>query len=455
MTTNVDTIVIGGGMAGVPMALRAARHGPTLLIDGDKLGGTCLNRGCIPTKTMIHSAKVAHLARRAKDFGVHTGPVDIDMDAVVDRKTDVLTSIRDGSYRAVDKSADLTLIEEWARFVGLKTIDAGGETYQADRIVINNGALPHIPSIPGIDTVAYLDSTSALELRQVPEHLIVLGGGYVGCEFAQMYRRFGSNVTMVQRAERLLPAEDPDVSRVIEDVFKGEGIELFTSATIERLKPGNGGIVATVGDDEVAASHLLVSAGRTPNTASLDVEAAGIATDERGFIKAGTDYSTTAEGVYAIGDVIGPPMFTHTARDDAALLYRHLYRGEDITTASRIVPRAVFTDPEVATFGLSEEQARNQFGDDVAVGIDRFRGVARAKAIGETAGFVKIIVGPDRQILGATIVGPQAGDLIAELVVAAAGGLPVDIVRRAIHIHPTLAEAVNAAAGGVHRPATD
>ncbi len=453
MSEHIDTIVIGGGMAGLPLALRAARHGRTVLVEGGLLGGTCLNRGCIPTKTMIHSAKVAHLARRSTDFGVSVGEVRVDLSAVVDRKDEIVASIRRGSYRALERADDFRLVEGWARFVGPRQVEVNGDVMEAERVVINTGAQPAVPDVPGLDGIDYLDSTSALDLRSVPAHLMVWGGGYVGCELAQMFRRFGAEVTVLQRGPRLLPAEDPDVSAVIEEVFQREGIDVRTGTTADAVSAGGGGLVVRIGGETLEATHLLVATGRTPSTASLGLAAAGVETDERGFVKVGAGYETTAPGVFAIGDVIGPPMFTHSARDDAALLYRQLFRGTDIAAAARLVPHAVFTDPEVATFGLTERTARDRFGDDVGVGVERFRGVARAKAIGETDGLVKIVTGPNRQLAGATIVGPDAANLIHELVVAATGGLSVDAVRSAIHIHPTLAEAVNAAAGGVHRPA--
>ena len=454
MIDEVETIVLGGGMAGLPLALRAARRGTTVLVEGGLLGGTCLNRGCIPTKTMIHSAKIAHLARRASEFGVDVGDVTVDLGRIVDRKDSIVTSIRSGSDRAAERADDLTVVRDWGRFVGPRRVEAGGAVYDADNIVINTGARPSIPNLVGIETVETLDSTGALDLRKIPEHLIVLGGGYVGCEFAQMYRRFGAAVTLVHRRDRLLPNEAPDVSAVVEGAFTEEGIDLRLGEQPTEVGTSSGGVALTVGTHEINASHLLVAVGRTPSTDALGLDLAGVATDGRGFVVVGPDFSTSAAGVYAIGDVVGPPMFTHTARDDAALLARHLFKGEDITTASRLVPHAIFTDPEVASFGLSEDQATEQYGSDLLIGKEQFRGVAKARAMGETAGFVKIIARPDGVIVGATIAGPDAGNLIHELVVAASAGLRIEQVRDAIHIHPTLAEAVNAAAGGVHRPTT-
>jgi len=450
---DVDTVVIGGGMAGLPFALRAAGQGPTVLIEGDLLGGTCLNRGCIPTKTMIHSAKVAHLARRAGEFGIDLIGVSVDLGRIVDRKDSLVTAIRSGSYRAAERAVDLALVKGWARFVDSNHVEAAGQMFRSDRIVINTGAHPGVPNLSGIEDVPTLDSTSALQLRAVPEHLIVLGGGYVGCEFAQMYARFGSRVTVVQRRLHLLPTEDAAVSEVIERVFRREGIEVLLGEDPSAVSALDGGVVLSVGERRVEASHLLVAVGREPNTSQLGLNSAGVVVDENGFILVSDEFETSVPGIYAIGDVTGPPLFTHSARDDAALLARYLLKGEDITTSNRLVPHAVFTDPEVAAFGLSESETEARYGDAI-VGAEGFHGVAKAKAIGETDGFVKIVARPDRVVVGATIVGPDAGNLIHELVVAACAGLTVDQVRGAIHIHPTLAEAVNAAAGGVHRPAS-
>lgn len=454
-TESVDTIVVGGGMAGLPMALRSARHGRTVLIEPGPLGGTCLNRGCIPTKTMIHSAKVAHLARRSVEFGVETGEVRVDLRAVVERKNRVLASIRDGSYRAVERSDNLTLVEDSARFVSEHSLQVDGVQYRADTVVINTGAQPTVPDVPGLGESGYLTSTEALDLVAIPDHLIVVGGGYVGCELAQMFRRFGSEVTLIQRPGRLLPEEDSDVSQVVESVFKEEGINIRTGETmVDVVRREDHSVEVVTDTGPVTGSHFLLAVGRTPNTGGLGLDDAGVAVDGKGFVVVDDRYATSAEGVYAIGDVVGPPMFTHTARDDAALLYRSLFKG-DAGVAARLVPHAVFTDPEVGSFGLTEEVARDRFGDRIAVGIERFRGVGRARAIGEIAGFVKIVTGPDRKIVGATVVGPDAGNLVHELVVAASAGMTVDALAGVVHIHPTLAEGISAAAGGVHRPSTD
>lgn len=278
-------------------------------------------------------------------------------------------------------------------------------------------------------------------------------GGYVGCEFAQMFRRFGADVTVIQHGDGLLAAEDPDTSEVVQTAFESEGIDVRTGVEVNGIhRMSDGWFEVYVGDKRIKGSAVLIAVGRTPNTDQLGLETVGVETDMRGFVTVDDGYQTSVSGVYAIGDVIGLPMFTHSARDDVALLYRRVFKGADKTSADRLIPHAVFTDPEVASFGLSEDVARAKFVVGVSVGVAKFRGVAKAKAIGETAGFVKIIADPDRKIIGATIVGPDAGNLIHELVVAAIAGLSVEELGRIIQIHPTLAEAVSAAAGGVHKP---
>jgi len=459
--THFDLVVLGGGMAGLPIANKAAYKGlRTALVERDTLGGTCLNRGCIPTKTMIESARAAHTARTAARFGVRVeGDVSVDLASVVRRKDEVVRSIRENAYRQVERNERLTLFEAEGRFLEPGVIGVGNATIRAERVVINTGARPTRPDVEGLADVPYLTSRGLLDVTDLPEHLVVVGGGYVGCEFAQMFRRFGSRVTLVQRGPHLLPGEDPAAADVIADVFREEGIDLFLDTEARRVeRRGSGFRLHVAADGEVRAidgTALLIAAGRTPNTDALDLSAAGVEVDERGFVVVDEAYRTTAHDVWAIGDVIGGPMYTHSARDDAERLYRHIVNGEVATSAGRNVPRAVFTDPEVASVGMTEGEARAE-GREIKVGEHPFTRVARAKAMGETAGFVKLVAdaGSD-ELIGATIVGPHAGELIHELVLALDLGATYDRIGRSLHVHPTLAEGVNSAAGGVHRPAGD
>lgn len=459
--THYDLVVLGGGMAGLPIANKAAYKGlRTALVERETLGGTCLNRGCIPTKTMIESARAAHAVRTAERLGVLVGgDVRVDLAAVVRRKDEVVRSIRDGAYRQVEKNERLTLIEAEGRFVEPGVIEVGDATIRAERVVINTGARPTFPNIEGLADVPYLTSRELLDVTDLPEHLVVVGGGYVGCEFAQMFRRFGSRVTIVQRGAHLLPGEDPAAADVIADVFREEGIDLLLGAEARRVEPRGAGFRLHVASDcaprAIDGTALLIAAGRTPNTDALNLSAAGVETDERGFVAVDEAYRTAVQDVWAIGDVIGGPMYTHSARDDAERLYRHVVKGEEATSEGRNVPRAVFTDPEVASVGMTEGEAQ-EVGREVKVGEHPFTRVARAKAMAQTAGFVKLVADAETdRLIGATIVGPHAGELIHELVIALDLGATYDQIGRSLHAHPTLAEGINSAAGGVHRPAGD
>ncbi|MGK7312342.1 MAG: dihydrolipoyl dehydrogenase [Candidatus Longimicrobiales bacterium M2_2A_002] len=456
---SCDLVVIGGGMAGLPIANKAAYKGlRTVLVEKETLGGTCLNRGCIPTKTMIHSARVAHLVRRAGDFGVRTSAPDVDLGAVVDRKNEVVERIRNGSYRQVRNNENLELIEGEARFEPDGAVRVGGRVTRAPKVIVNVGARPAVPDIAGLDRTPYLTSRQVLDLRELPESLIVIGGGFVGIELAQMFARFGTRVTVLQRNERILPREEPEIGDALREILEEEGLSIRTEADVREVEPLDDGVRVRfrTADDvkEIDGHRLLVAAGRTPNTDALGLNGPGADVDDRGFIRVNSRFRTTAEGIYAIGDVTGRPMFTHSARDDADVLYRILVKDDtDASTDGRVVPHAVFTDPEVASVGLTEEEARQQ-GHEVAVGRQDFSGVARAWAMGETQGFIKLVAEADsKRLLGAHILGPSAGELIHELALGLVLDVTVDDVARTLHVHPTLAEGINAAAGGVHRPA--
>ncbi|WP_227377724.1 dihydrolipoyl dehydrogenase [Haladaptatus halobius] len=457
-TDTYDLIVLGGGMAGLPVSIKGARKGlKTALIEDSYLGGTCLNRGCIPTKTMIRSAEVANLVDRAEVFGINReGEAYTDMEAVVERKQRILESIREGAYTNVENTENLDLIEGRGRFESPTEITVNDRVLTADKIVVNTGARPAKPPIEGLDEVSTLDSTSAIELTEVPRHLAVVGGGYVGCEYAQMYERFGTEVTMFQRGDRLLPQEDSDVGTEIQEVFESEGIDVRTNASVDQLESTESDIKVSATEDgetvTVDASHVLIAAGRQPNSDTIGLEKAGIETDEKGFIEIDEQFQTTADPVWALGDVVGGPMFTHSARNDADLLYRHLIKDKTIEAHDRIVPHAVFTDPQVGRVGLTEEQAKEQ-GYEIAVGQSDYADQGKPKALGETEGFVKIVSDADTgDILGGHIVGEQGADLIHEIVIAMKLGGSAEDIADMIHIHPTLPEVINSAAGGVHKP---
>ena len=452
MVERYDTLVLGGGKSGLPLALRAGRHGRVAFVEKEKLGGTCLNRGCIPTKTMIASATVADQIRQAGEFGVRVGAPNVNLAAVVDRKDTIVDTIRTGAYQTVDRAATVDLYPTAGRFTGPHRLRVDGADLEADRIFLATGLRTAIPAIDGLDTVPYLTSRTLLDLRELPEHLLVVGGGYIGCEFAQMFRRFGSRVTIVQRADRLLPAEDPDISAAVLAGFVADCIDVLTGTACVAVDGTTGNIRVHCDDGtKLAGSHLLIAAGRIPNTDNLGLEQLGLEPDEHGFLTVDDTLHTKAEDVWAIGDIRGGPMFTHTARHDADVAYRTVFRDQARSAAGRIVPHGVFVDPEVGAVGLTEPQARAA-GHEVIVGRQDFAGVVRARAMGDTRGLVKFVVdaATDR-ILGCHIAGPHAAELIHETVIAMHTGARYTDLAEAIHIHPTLAEGVNTAAGGVHR----
>ncbi|MGH7502233.1 MAG: mercuric reductase [Longimicrobiales bacterium] len=440
-----DVIVVGSGQAGVPLAARYAGEGRrTALIERAEPGGTCVNRGCTPTKTMVASARAAHVARTAGRLGVRTGDVQVDLAAIVDRKNAIVEQWRNSIVKRVDRAGDrLDFVHGHARFVGPGEIMVSGDRLSAPVIILNVGARPSSPDVPGLEDVVWLDSTSIMDLREVPEHLIILGGGYVGCEFAQMFRRFGARVSIANRGAHLLEREDEDVSESIEEVFRAEGIDIHTNAEATSVRKTTTGVRLTLRDGtDLDGSHLLVAVGRSPNTGELGCDAAGIALDGRGFIRVDERYRTTAPGVFAVGDVTGGPQFTHTAWDDHRILYNLLERanGTTRTAKDRLVPWAVFTDPQVARVGLSEREAKEK---DIRYEIAtmRFGSIARAIEIDETAGILKILIDPESErILGAAIVGIEAGELIHVFVALMQAGATGRAVIDAEAVHPTLAE---------------
>jgi pyruvate/2-oxoglutarate dehydrogenase complex dihydrolipoamide dehydrogenase (E3) component len=452
--TQYDAIVIGAGQAGGPLSTALAQAGwKTAIIERIHVGGTCINEGCTPTKTMVASARVAYLARRAADYGVQTGPVTVDMTVVRQRKRNIVDSFRDGSQRRIEGTEGVDLMMGEARFTGPKAMEVrlkDGETRQisANTIFINAGARPSKPTISGIDAVPTLDSTSIMELDTVPGHLLVLGGGYVGLEFGQMFRRFGSDVTIVQRGARLLAREDDDVADEVAKIMREDGIEvLLETAPVHVEQTGNGGIQLTVrtatGERVRHGTHLLIAAGRTPNTDSLNLAATGIQTDKRGFIPVNEQLETSVPGIYALGDIKGGPAFTHISYDDFRIIRGNLLEKGHASIHDRFVPYTVFIDPQLGRIGLGETEAREQ-GRNILVAKMPMNYVARALEVDESRGFMKAIVDADTsQILGCAILGLEGGEIMSALEIAMMGKVPYTVLRDGIFAHPTLAESLN------------
>ena len=451
--TQYDAIVIGAGQSGGPLSTDLARAGyKTAIIEREHVGGTCINEGCTPTKTMVASARIAYLAKRAADYGVETGPIGIDMTVVRKRKRDIVDSFRGGSERRIKQTEGVDLLMGEASFIGPKTIEVHmntGETRQltANLIFINTGERPAIPHVEGIEQVPTINSTTIMELDTVPEHLLILGGGYIGLEFGQMFRRFGSQVTIVQRGKQLLAREDSDIAEAVADILREDGITILLETAAQSVKQENGHIQLTArtpqGEQVLSGSHLLTAAGRTPNTDRLNLQATGVQTDKRGYIQVNDKLETNVPGIYGLGDVKGPPAFTHISYDDYRILRTNIIEHGNASIAHRLVPYTVFIDPQLGRVGLSETEARQQ-GRNIKVAKMPMDYVARALEVDESRGVMKAIVDADsKQILGCAILGIEGGEIMSMLEIAMMGHVPYPVLQEGIFAHPTLAESLN------------
>jgi pyruvate/2-oxoglutarate dehydrogenase complex dihydrolipoamide dehydrogenase (E3) component len=454
-----DAIIIGTGQSGKPLAIALGNAGwKTAVIERKHVGGTCINDGCTPTKTMVASARVAYLARRGQDYGVHAGgEVRVNMAEVYRRKQDVVEQFRNGGQRSLESTPHVELIFGEGSFVDARTVrvalNAGGERLlTAPKVVINTGGRPAVPPIPGLGDVRFLDSTSIMDLETLPSHLVVLGGGYIGLEFSQMFRRFGARVTIVNRDDRLIPREDPDVSAEVEKILTEDGIDVVNRADVTRVEDRNGVqllLETPAGAKRIEGSHLLVAVGRAPNSDRLNPAAAGLATDKGGFIPVNNRLETSVPGIYAIGDVKGGPAFTHISYDDYRILRANWLEKRNATTDGRLVPNTMFIDPQLATVGLNETEAAKR-GLAYKVAKMPMTYVARAIEMSETRGFMKAIVAPQTgEILGCTILGVEGGELMSMLEIAMLGKVPYPVLREAIFAHPTLAESFNNLFGAI------
>jgi pyruvate/2-oxoglutarate dehydrogenase complex dihydrolipoamide dehydrogenase (E3) component len=453
MPDQYGAIIIGSGQSGKPLSIALAKAGwKTALVERAYIGGTCINYGCTPTKTMFNSARVAYLARRAADYGVHHGEVTVNMREVRERKQRVVEEFRESGLKGIKKTTNLELITGNAKFIGPQEIevqlnDGATRTLSAKKIFINTGGRPARPQLEGIDEVPTLNSTSIMELDELPEHLLVLGGGYIGLEFGQMFRRFGSEVTIVQRASQLLGREDADVSKAVLRVMEEDGLRVLLDTEAVRVEDDETKIELTVrtseGEQTLRGTDLLVAVGRKPNTEDLNLAAAGIETDRQGNIKVNNKLETKVPGVYALGDVKGGPQFTHISYDDFRVIRANLLEGGNTTTDGRLVPYTVFIDPQLGRIGISEAETKEQ-NLNIRVAKLAMTHVARAIEMSETRGFMKAIVGADtNQILGAAVLGVEGGELMSMFEIAMMGKLPYTVLKDAIFAHPTLAESLN------------
>lgn len=443
---SYDVIVIGAGQGGIPLAeLLAGRGRRVLLAERGEVGGTCVNRGCTPSKTLIASAQAAHDARRAARLGVHA-EVRVDFAAVMGRVDAVIHQWRDGAERRIARAEGVELVRGQARFTGPRRVEVGGETHEAETVVLNVGTRPALPAIPGLDSVPYLTSDTVFALRELPARLVVVGGGYIGCELGQALARLGSAVTVIEPGPHLLGREDPDVCEAIEAAFRDEGIEVRTGSAPAAVARRGDGIAVTLADGGVVeGTHLLVATGRAPNTDGLGCDAAGIRLDGRGYVPVDDAFRTSAEGVFAIGDCTGGPQFTHRSWDDGRILFDVLTGAREGGHDGRLVPYAMFTDPQVGRVGLSEREARER-GVAYEVATLPFGHVARAIEADVRAGLLRVMVDPaTERFVGVSLVGAQAGELVHAFSLLMQAGATARVMVEAEMVHPTFAEGLQTA----------
>jgi pyruvate/2-oxoglutarate dehydrogenase complex dihydrolipoamide dehydrogenase (E3) component len=449
-----DVIIIGAGQAGVPLSKKLAKAGKkVVLIEKHWVGGTCVNDGCTPTKTWVASADAAYRAANSTHLGVKVKSFKVNMAQIKKRKDDIVMRSRNGGQKAIEETPNLDLVFGEAIFTDTKTVsvklnEGGSKVFKADLIFINTGAKPLIPGIEGMDEIGYLNSTSILELDKVPKHLLVIGGNYIGLEFGQMFRRFGSKVTIIERSARLISREDEDVSLELQKILELEAIDIQTGSQVTKFRQTKKGrIEATIKnaghEKTLKCSHVLIATGRVPQTDTLGPVQTGVKVDEKGYIKVNDKLETNVKGIYALGDVKGGPAFTHISYNDYTIVYRNLIEKTDYNTSDRPIPYCMFTDPELGRIGIDETQAKAQ-GLDVKIAKLPMAHVARAIENGDTRGFMKAVVdAKTKKILGATILGAQGGEIMTVLQMAMEGGITYDRIRYCVFAHPLYSESLN------------
>jgi pyruvate/2-oxoglutarate dehydrogenase complex dihydrolipoamide dehydrogenase (E3) component len=449
-----DVIVIGAGQAGLPLAKRMAKAGKKVaLVEKRWVGGVCVNDGCTPTKTWVASANAAYMAANSAHLGVKIKGIKVDMALIKKRKDDIVIHARDGGTKNAQETPNLDLIFADAAFSDTKIVELTTKNrqktrIQSDLIFLNVGTKTFIPEIEGLNDIDYLTSTSILELDKVPDNLLVLGGNYIGLEFGQMFRRFGSKVTIIERSSRLLSREDEDISTEMRKILELEKIDIQTgSEVIKFKKTKKGNIVATIknaGHQKKAKfSHVLIAVGRVPNTDTLGLDKTGVKIDEKGYVKVNNKLETNVKGIYALGDVKGGPAFTHIAYNDYTIVYRNFIEKANYTTKDRPIPYCMFTDPQLGRVGISEHEAKEQ-GLDVIIAKLPMARVARAVEVGDTRGFMKAVVDrKTKKILGAAILGQEGGEIMSVLQMAMEGGITYDRIRYCVFAHPLYSESLN------------
>ena len=444
-TQHFDAIIVGAGQAGPPLAGRLTAAGQTVAVIERKLvGGTCVNYGCIPTKTLVASAHAAHLARRGADFGVGTGEVAVDMAAVKARKDRISGGDREGVESWLEGMKGCTLIRGHARFEDPHTIRVGEQLLTADRIFLNVGGRAVAPDMPGLADVDYLTNVGILDLDTVPEHLVVIGGSYIALEFAQMFRRFGATVTVIEKGPRLTSREDEDVSAAVKDILEAEGIDVVVNADNIQFTKQDSGFTVTPRDgaEPIAGSHLLVAVGRQPNTDDLGLDAAGVQTDGRGYIVVDDELRTTVDHIWAMGDCNGRGAFTHTSYNDFEIVAANLLDDDPRRVSDRITTYALYIDPPLGRAGMTVEEVRRS-GRKALVGKRPMTRGGRAVEKGETQGFMKVVVDADtEEILGAAILGVGGDEVVHSILDVMTAKLPYTAISRTMHIHPTVSELV-------------